>query len=189
MTRRALLLPLLLAAHLAILVVGLRPVATTAGRPGGTTITVAEIPAVAAPVVAVPTSVELPVSVQVEAPLVEALATAPAVGPARGDCALIDDIQAALRSDSATAVALSGMPAASRSVANAVMIWDGRWADGSAAALGAIQRIVVASIRASPPECQVAAITGPRLIMVQDGAGSAVLAFGSGVWSWAQLLT
>ncbi|WP_419816716.1 hypothetical protein [Glacieibacterium sp.] len=187
MTRRALLLPLLLAAHLAVLAVALRPAATAAERPGGSTITVAEIPSAVAPPVVAPALVETVVAVEVEAPLVDAPSAVPAVGPARGDCALTDDIQSALRSDGATAAALSQVPAASRSVANALMIWDGRWGDGNSA-LAPIQRIVVASIRAASPECQAAAITGPRLIMVPDGKGSAVLAFGSGVWSWAQLL-
>jgi hypothetical protein len=192
MKRRVLLVPLLLAAHLAVLGLALRPLHVDAGSPPGQALRVVEVAAAPVPVVvppAPPVPVDAAVAVQVEAPVVETAPEIDLVGAGPSDCALTDAIQAALRTDSATAQALGKVPPASRSVANAVMIWDGRWATGATSALAPIQRIVVASIRAAPAACQAAAITGPRLIMVPDGSGSAVLAFGSGVWSWAQLLT
>ncbi len=112
--------------------------------------------------------------------------------PAPGGCDLATALQAALASDAAVGRALAAVPAESRSVANAVMVWDGRWA--GAAALGGtaeanpIRAIVVDRILAAAPGCREVEVTGPRLMTVGGAGRPVALAFGSGVWRWADLL-
>jgi hypothetical protein len=111
---------------------------------------------------------------------------------AAGPCGLTDDVQIALQQDQSVGIAISQIPATARSVSNALLVWDGRWAMpgsiGGDAALRPIQSLVQARIRAAPAACQEEAITGPRLMVVSQDSGVVVLAFGSGVWRWDQLL-
>ena len=112
-------------------------------------------------------------------------------GAGEGDCAVGDAIGGALRANPEAAAALAAVPASERTVANALMLWDGQWAAPASAesrrAVGQLRAIIVASIRAAPLACQAAPLTGPRLVIVPDAAGTVVLAFGSGNWSWTEL--
>lgn len=197
LTRRQLLLPVLLLAHAGlVLVVGReRPLAPAQPQAA---LVVSEIAAAAPP--SLPVEVTLfPVSAAVEAP--ELTETDPAAVPgslaglaqAGAGCDLGDAVQTRLRSRPEVAAALQRMPRAARSVADAVMLWDGHWIDASAvggsAALDPIRAAVAAAIRAAPADCRDAKVTGPRLLIVPGALGNQVLAFGSGQWSWAQLLT
>jgi hypothetical protein len=120
---------------------------------------------------------------------VQALALAQAGG---SSCQILDVLQAMLQSSDDVRQALPRIPARSRSVANAVMLWDRGWTDGptlgGASVLAAIQSTVAFGVRAAPPGCQAEVVRGPRLITVGDAQGVVVLAFGSGEWRWADLL-
>ena len=138
-----------------------------------------------------PPMFETTVSADVLPPLV-VMAAAPDATIGRDGCELTDSIRAALVASPATPGALAAIPGSARTVANAVMLWDGRWlalplkAGGNG--LNQLRDIVIASIRAAPADCRAAAVSGPRLIFVPDGATTVVLAFGSGTWAWAELL-
>lgn len=119
----------------------------------------------------------------------------PAAAPEGGGadltgCALSDDVLAALQADTARA-ALTRIPERRRSVAGAVMLWDGGWVKTGALADPAIARPIRAAVeeavRAADPACAAAAVTGPVLLIVPDAAGSMVLVVGSGAWRWADL--
>ena len=153
--------------------------------------------AVAEPVV-VPETVSPPpeteIAAQIEAPQVEApsVDVQPDMAAASQACTLTEDVQAALRVSEAIPEAIQKIPATARSVANSLMLWDGTWARAAAiggeAVLAPIQQVVKARILLAPAACRSVLITGPRLMLVPDGAGSVVLAFGSGVWNWNQVL-
>jgi hypothetical protein len=80
----------------------------------------------------------------------------------------------------------------SRSVANAIMVWDGRWVElGGGApvdALETLRRAIVEAVRAAPPECLTQELSGPRFIAVSRSDTTTVLVLGSGTWRWEQVL-
>lgn len=99
-------------------------------------------------------------------------------------------LQSALQNEPLVQEALTAIPSSARSVANAVMLWNGRWSPAPNAALGMarIRALVVAGVASAPESCQLAPINGPVLITVGDPANSTVLAVGSGQWRWRDLL-
>ena len=108
------------------------------------------------------------------------------------DCALADDVRAALEAEGPRA-ALARIPAHRRSVAGAVMLWDGRWVrDGALAeptVARPIRRAVADAVRAADPACAAAPVTGPVVLILPEAAGSLVVVVGSGTWRWADLAT
>ena len=139
-----------------------------------------------------PRLIEVAVVADVAAPSFEVAAAPPVAAASGGDCSLSDAIGTALRDSPATPVAFAGIPVATRTVANALMMWDGSWAvmpaDAGGAGLAQLRTIVERTVRSAPASCQSATVTGPRLIVVPDGNASIVLAFGSGTWAWSDLL-
>ncbi len=79
-----------------------------------------------------------------------------------------------------------------RSVANAIMFWDGQWVDvqGRAPedAVETLRRAIVEGVRAAPPECLAQDVVGPRFVEINEGKGTMILVLGSGTWRWEQLL-
>lgn len=196
LTRRQLLLPVLLLAHAGLVLVAWRERPLAATQPPAALL-VSEI--AAPPTPSLPIEVTLfPVSAAVEAP--ELTETDPAAVPvslaglaqAGAGCDLSDVVQRLLRERPDVTAALQRMPRAARSVADALMLWDGHWIDagavGGSTALDPIRAAVAAAIRAAPANCRDAKVIGPRLLIVPSATGNQVLAFGSGEWSWAQLL-
>lgn len=121
-----------------------------------------------------------PVSLDVDRPL----------SSSGAGCDLTDVVQSALRESAAAKAAIATLPAKARSVANAVMLWDGRWIDGGDAttrrALARIREVVLATVDGATADCRAQAQAGPRLILI-PGTPDAVLALGSGRWRWGDL--
>ena len=190
MTHRRLVFPALFAAHGGAVALALAGTPSSSAPPVAT-IAAYQIAAPLPPLLAVTQPAETPVTVAADAPVVEIVAEAP-VGAAAPGCALAGTVQAALRGDSGVLNALDAIPHSARSVAGAVMLWDGHWATSAAlggpGALEPIRARVRASILAASAECRDAAVDGPRLMFVADGADTVVLAVGSGRWAWSQLL-
>ncbi len=122
----------------------------------------------------------------------KAVALAQSMAPGGAGCVLTENVQANLRADSSVRQALALIPASARSVSNALLLWDGQWIDASAvggpAALDPIRVAVAATVRAASADCRKAAVTGPRLLFVDTGSQTQILAFGSGQWTWDQLI-
>jgi hypothetical protein len=112
--------------------------------------------------------------------------TDPLAAPGQA-CDLTGTVQRALRQDPAVRGALDMMPRDARSVANAVMLWDGHWIDGrdgaSRSALERIRAVVLATVAQAPGICRTQAQAGPSLVTV-PGEPDAVFALGSGQWRW-----
>ena len=138
-----------------------------------------------------PRLIEVVVEADVSPPSFEVTA-APPVAVAGGNCALTDAIGSALRDSPVTPVALAGIPVEARTVANALMMWDGHWAalpnDAGGVGLAQLRKIVEHTVASAAAGCRAAPVTGPRLIVVPEGNASIVLAFGSGTWAWSELL-
>ena len=125
-------------------------------------------------------------------PPTESTASAAAQPGGGKHCDILGSLQSFFQNDRIVRAGIAIIPARARSVANAVMIWDGVWADpaslGGAPALEPIQKGLLDIVLASPPDCQAEIVRGPRLIVVGDQRDSTVLAFGSGEWRWADLV-
>lgn len=121
-----------------------------------------------------------------------ALSVAAASSGASGQtCLLTAWLQQALQADPQVRAALAGIPKPARSVANAIMLWDGGWVGprlSASAGVTAIRMAVIAGIRSAPAACQAQVVRGPELIMLTEGGESTILAIGSGEWRWGDLL-
>jgi hypothetical protein len=115
-----------------------------------------------------------------------------ALGGAGDPCQLTAWLQGLLTSDPSVQGALARLPASQRSVANAVMLWDGGWVEARAPRgedlLWPIRQAIVAGLASAPAECRDHWMTGPRFIPVADQGQATVLALGSGAWRWSDLL-
>ncbi len=107
-------------------------------------------------------------------------------------CPLVASLRAALEQDVSARAAVGRIPRPSRSVANAVMLWDGRWIApervGGTAALAAIRATVARVVGNGAEACRSQIISGPVFVPVDDDNGTVVLALGSGAWRPADLL-
>ena len=187
---RWVVLALLLAAHLWLwTVLTAQAAAVAPPRPAAMTLVAVRAPA-AAPV-PLPPPVAVPVDIRAEVGLPSLAVAADEGAPTAADCGLTAAIEAALQASPPVRAALDRMPPGSRSPSDAVMLWDGTWADpagvGGSATLQPIRDAVAQRIAAAPAECRDAVLGGPRLLYVGDGGRFVVLAFGSGSWSWSQL--
>ena len=122
-----------------------------------------------------------------------ALAVASAASAAAGQvCDLGQWLQRALQADAHVQEALTQIPKPARSVANAMMLWDGSWTAPPIQALegnAALRSAMTAGIGAAPQACLSEKMRGPVLIMLNDGTGATLLVVGSGEWRWQDLLS
>jgi len=84
---------------------------------------------------------------------------------------------------------IAAIPSSGRSVANAVMLWDGHWAnDTQGGGMAVLRALLVKAVVSSRPECLQAQNQGPVLFLIPDHQTTVVLAIGSGQWRWADIL-
>ena len=109
-----------------------------------------------------------------------------------GACDLTDPVRAALAESVEVTALLQRMPRAHRSVANAIMVWNVDWVASDNAldreALAVIRDVVAGTVAAASPECRLQQQGGPRLIMLPGVRENTVLALGSGLWRWQDML-
>lgn len=108
-------------------------------------------------------------------------------------CDLTATLQAALQANEAVRNDLAAIPRGSRSVANAVQLWNGAWVDargiGGDAVVGPIRAAIVAVVDQAPADCHDAPVAGPRLLTITDPRGTVIVAIGSDIWRWSDLST
>lgn len=157
----------------------------------------ADVQQVAQPKIAAPepslelTRVDVSASLPVMMPVVDTAALDGA-NPFEGGCDLTAQVQDALRHSAAILHQLPTIPAASRSIANAIVLWNAGWiapqAGPAQAPLVAIRQAIEQLVATSSVACRTQQQTGPRLIYLPDDTGkTTVLAVGSGQWTWADL--
>lgn len=109
-----------------------------------------------------------------------------------GECELAASVRQALEQNVEARTALARIPPPSRSVANAVMLWDGEWIAaervGGPAALGAVRKAIAEALDRSSAECRARIEPGPVFLIVNGAPETIVLALGSGAWRWSDLL-
>ncbi|MBA3667810.1 MAG: hypothetical protein H0W65_08820 [Sphingomonas sp.] len=110
---------------------------------------------------------------------------------AAGGCATLELVQKSLMADPAAIAAVLHTPAESRSVAEAVVIWNAGWSETANtldAPLGPARDALEKSLAPLADECLDEPVTGPRLLPIPDGDNTMFLVIGSGNWTWRQLL-
>lgn len=140
------------------------------------------------PIIVPPPEVPLPLP----SPMVVALLEQADTAATGGACDLTGPVQAALQSSDAVWTSLPRIARRERSVANAIMVWNVDWsvADAKldATAMAAIRDVVAGTIAAASPACRLQPQGGPRLIVLAGARENTVLAMGSGMWRWQDLL-
>ncbi|QNM81728.1 hypothetical protein H8M03_06520 [Sphingomonas sabuli] len=118
-------------------------------------------------------------------------AAAPAPASTVGTCETLNLISAALQSDTGAVAEVAAVPEDMRSVADAIVVWNAGWSapaqvpDGP---LSIVRMVIEARLNAVAEGCLDETLAGPRLIPVHVGERTTMLAFGSGNWTWRQLV-
>ena len=107
-------------------------------------------------------------------------------------CHFAQGLQAALQSDQTALHALTLIPRDAKSLANAIMVWNGQWVavdalDGDAS-FEPVRAAIVQGLGASSVECLARVNSGPLFIIVTVWPETTVLALGSGQWRAVDLI-
>ncbi len=105
-------------------------------------------------------------------------------------CVTLDTITKALLADPPTVAAVLQAPPETRSIAEAIVVWNSGWSEAAAtpgAPLELVRSTVSQSLQSIDEECLDEPVAGPRLVPIPAGAGTMFLVFGSGSWTWRQL--
>ena len=107
-------------------------------------------------------------------------------------CSPVDIVTTQLANDPIVPVAIARVPKVDRSISEAIVMWNIEWTSSTAsddAPLAHVRNLIHLTLMDLPPDCLAMPVIGPRLIPITDEEGSTTfLAFGSGKWSWQQLL-
>lgn len=115
-----------------------------------------------------------------------------ASGSTATQCKTLDSIALAILASPAVVTSVLNAPPETRSIAEAIVVWNARWSDSVTAAeapLAPVREVVRRSLETVPDSCLDEPVAGPRLVPVPAGEGTMFLVIGSGVWTWRQLLT
>jgi len=109
-----------------------------------------------------------------------------------GGCATLDVVSKAIVGDPAAVTAVLHAPPETRSIAEAIVMWNAGWSTAASAPdapLGPARTIIEESLHSVEDGCLDEAIAGPRLIPVPDGERTMFVVLGSGAWTWRQLIS
>ncbi len=112
---------------------------------------------------------------------------------ASGACPTTDVVLAGLRLDPIAIDAIRRAPPETRSVADAVVIWNEGWNPATVALdspLVSVRANLERSLATVPGHCLDEPVAGPRLLPIPDASGTTTifLVLGSGTWTWRALL-
>lgn len=130
--------------------------------------------------------------VELETPLSFSTETdADAVTASAGGCLVLERISDAILADPAALASVLNAPAQTRSIAGAIVLWNVHWSESATAIvapLGATRAAVERSLASLDQGCLDEPIAGPRLIPIPAGSGTLFVVFGSGNWTWRQVV-
>lgn len=111
-----------------------------------------------------------------------------------GQCATLDLVSKAIVADPSAVTAVVHAPPETRSIAEAIVIWNAGWSNAAStpdSPLGPARAIVELSLNSIEDGCLDEQIAGPRLVPVPvpNSQGTMFLVFGSGTWTWRELVT
>jgi hypothetical protein len=105
-------------------------------------------------------------------------------------CAALEAVTKGLLADPVAVAAVLRAPPETRSIAEAIVVWNTGWSEATAIAgapLEPVRTTVRQSLETIDERCLDEPIAGPRLVPIPAGAGTMFLVFGSGSWTWRQL--
>jgi len=110
-----------------------------------------------------------------------------------GQCATLEVVMKAIVADPSAVAAVIHAPPESRSIAEAIVMWNAGWSSAAntpESPLSPARAVVEQSLDSVEDGCLDEAIAGPRLvpIPVDDGKSTMFLVFGSGNWTWRELV-
>lgn len=110
-----------------------------------------------------------------------------------GQCATLEMVSKAIVGDPSAVNAVLESPPETRSIAAAIVMWNAGWSNAARtpeSPLSPAREIVELSLNSVEDACLDEQITGPRLIPVPvpNSQSTMFLVFGSGTWTWRQLL-
>lgn len=106
-------------------------------------------------------------------------------------CSPLDAVTFHLASDPLVPLAINRVARADRSISEAIVMWNAEWsvvAANEQAPLADVRNRVLLILETLPPDCLATPVIGPRLIAIPEEGSTTFLAFGSGKWSWQQLI-
>ena len=110
---------------------------------------------------------------------------------ASGGCAIFELVSKSLTAEPEVTAAILNTPRESRSIADAIVIWNVGWSANAASpeeTLGPARAVIEQSLRSAPDNCLDEPVAGPRLVPIPEGDRTTFLAIGSGNWTWRELL-
>ncbi|MEO7277354.1 MAG: hypothetical protein ABIW33_04965 [Sphingomicrobium sp.] len=113
------------------------------------------------------------------------------LGGSEDSCAILDSVAQAIVSDPEAVEAIIHAPLESRSIADAIVIWNADWSAASQQPDGPLETVranVTTTLQLASPECLSSPVAGPRLVPIPNGDRTLFLVFGSGEWTWQALL-
>jgi hypothetical protein len=109
-------------------------------------------------------------------------------------CSTLDKVREGLLLDAVAVDAIRNAPPETRSIADAVVIWNVGWAPSALTRvdpLFVVRAAIERDLASVPDNCLDEAVAGPRLLPIPDASGQRTIfiVFGSGVWTWRALLS
>ena len=108
-----------------------------------------------------------------------------------GNCSTLNEVSAALLTDPVAIAAIRQAPPETRSMADAVVMWNAGWSAASSpddAPLGPVRAAIERTLLMVDDACLDEVIAGPRFVQIPNGEETMFMVLGSGQWSWRQLL-
>ncbi len=106
-------------------------------------------------------------------------------------CSPIDVVTTQLTSDPTVPAEIQLVPRTDRSISEAIVIWNAEWSNTTIAddaPLRNVRNRIERTLAELPLECLEMPVAGPRLIPIMIDGSTTFLAFGSGRWTWQQLI-
>jgi hypothetical protein len=110
-----------------------------------------------------------------------------ALAAGAASCLTLELIRKAILDDPVAVTSVLNSPPHTRSIAEAVILWNAGWSESAASdtsPLGPTRAAVERSLGAVDGGCLDEPIAGPRLVPVPAGTGTMFVVFGSGNWTW-----
>lgn len=106
-------------------------------------------------------------------------------------CSPIDAVTTQLKSDPTVPAEIDMVPRADRSISEAIVVWNAEWSSSAIADDAPLRNVrdrIEITLAKLPLECLETPVAGPRLIPIMIDGSTTFLAFGSGQWTWQQLI-
>jgi hypothetical protein len=113
-----------------------------------------------------------------------------AVGAPGPGCTTLDLVRNGILADPVALESVLKAPPETRSIAEAVVLWNTRWSESAGSVqspLGATRTAVERTLASLDEGCLDEPIAGPRLVPIPAGTGTMFVVFGSGTWTWRQV--